>query len=210
MNKPWHRLNINIDNAIVDITKLDTFDQSRSSEYWILRDEEIYSALTHEWCEYMTSLGYKPIGVAIFFKKSNEGQHKNQGLHIDAYDTEKGPVVPVYGINWIMSEHDEGEMVWYDTERIADKLQAEPTVHPSNQALYYRYHAIENLKEFEISRCCIGAQPTLVSIGIPHSVLTPDDQKYVRWSISVRFEETKETETWDDVVNDARSKGLII
>ncbi len=197
MSENYYRLNIDISNALrvdFDFNKLLEESQfaNASSGMWGYSKNQLLDVFNHQWLDYMSSIGVPLSGAVLFYRKP---YHINKYAHIDI---RKDHGDSIYAINWLLDPEDDSEMVWFNTP----KTPGEDGV--TKIGSVYKSWPMAEVKDLEISRCCIKNIPTLVRVDIPHNVIV---NSRLRWAISVRCPVEDNIKTWDDAVE--KHKGLI-
>jgi hypothetical protein len=98
-------------------------------------------------------------------------------------------------INWVLSDIDDSEFVWYNLPEIEPTGIAQPITDDRHAHLYNSWH-ISKLKE--ITRRTIGNKPTVLRVDIPHAVHVGNN---ARLCISVRCRPLTTVRCWEDIVN---------
>jgi hypothetical protein len=194
--KPWHRLNIDVSNAVQ--SHFDTARLYAESEFagkpvgvWTFTNEQMFDVITEEWATYMSTLGFNLTGMILFFRDANLPAHS---AHVDIRKDDNHGCA-IYAINWLLDTEDDSEMVWYD---MPDTLGQDKV---SEAGTLYKAWPLSEVSDLEISRCTIKNIPTLVRVNIPHTIIVGSRP---RWAISVRFSIEDLVKTWDDAVDKHR------
>lgn len=183
--KLWHRLNIDISNAV----KIDVWDYLNndpdSKQYnsmWVETPEGnggVWSLPPHvifhkEWCDYMLHTFGAPVATAQMFQRWPYYQHPQ--AHKDTYLD--GAVIQEGAINWCIGE-DAADHLWF-----ADPSDdVEPVLQKRSEIDIDLSYPLEGL--VELDRINIGSTPTLVHTGVLHTI---EMRHTHRLSCSVRFE----------------------
>jgi hypothetical protein len=199
--KPWYKLNINIDNAIQpDFNFNQLWNESvfkhksegRSGGLWCFPRNEKLKLVTAEWLSYMESLDLEVGSILLFYREPYFIQPET---HVDIYNMEDGGhEFGNYALNWVVDPADNSEMIWYkwpEQDGTLTRLQ------DSSNLPYYHWPNSEFVDK-EIARHIIGREFTLVNVGIPHNIMT---KSVPRWCVSVRmWRKSKPISNWTDAV----------
>jgi hypothetical protein len=188
---PWHVLNIDISNAIrEDFDFNNLINESTIRDLWPYNRETISELFSAEWLAYMNEIGLPPDSATIFYRSPF---FEESMAHVDLF---QNPIRPaVFALNWVVSEGDDSEMIWFDT--------------PDTPGEYIMYDATEvgsrnmswPMSSFDgkhMYRRTLGKQLTLVATGRPHNIIV---NKIPRWCISVRFStRTFNIQSWEEAI----------
>ncbi len=188
--KPWHALNIDISDAV---RKDFNFEQLRenseqhlqSGNMWNFHDHAIHQVFNQEWMDYMCGIGLPIKNTLIFYR---EPYYKSPGAHVDVANNGK---MCIGGINWVLDPLDNSEMIWYHMTPDPGELLFTPA-----NSKYIQWND-SSIKDHVLDRRCIGLQPTLVSVGIPHNVIV---NSRARWAISARLN-LPMVDSWQQIVD---------
>jgi hypothetical protein len=196
VNKPWYRLNIDINNAVR--TDFDFMQLRANSKFstdpvaiWTYSKSQLTDIVNVEWLDYMKSIGLEPSSLLVFYR---DPYYTASKAHVDI---RRNNIPSIYAINWVIDPEDDSEMVWFKLPE--DSGHSDITTANT----YYKSWPMEELEE--LSRCCIKDIPTLVSIGIPHNIIVNDRP---RWVISIRFPIEDHIQDWQSV-NDVFNNFII-
>jgi hypothetical protein len=190
MNRPWHKLNIDISKAIKDESAIYALKGNLSMDRWSFNKQALTDIFNEEWISYMASLGLNLDGACIFYRDVSHAV--DPAAHTDLYNKYKNSK-PVFAINWMLGNND-SEMVWYDAEKVGEGVL---TYDERKNDTFIEHADVENIDDLEISRCCIQNKPVMLSICIPHNIAMGTR---TRWCISVRSVYDKKIQTWNDAV----------
>ena len=117
MSRPWYRLNIDISNAVradFDFDKLYTDSEfaNKPAGLWQFNSKTLTNLFNDSWIDYLKSTGF-PITGAMLFYRAPYFIHPQ--AHIDVRAT---GIKSIYGVNWVINDNDDSEMIWYDTPAI--------------------------------------------------------------------------------------------
>ena len=177
-NNYWHRLNIDLEDPILDLKDYILTDPYRPGEHasynpetggvWTLDPNILFSK---EWLQYLEhDFNIFPGHVQLFYKNKN-AHHSVAHVDVSSTGTLHGGA-----INWTL-DPDDAEMVWYETPTHSHTGEVNTTV--NNQSKEW---PIDGLNI--VARCNIGQRATLVRTDIPHTV---DIGLVDRWAVSFRI-----------------------
>lgn len=189
MTQCWHHLNLDTTNAIRKDWK---FPDPQYNVYgvWFLWAWDVFEP---KWLQAATKLGLEFSSLMLFYR----GPYMStRGAHIDIVETD--PLeIGTYAVNWIIGGRG-SEMVWYNLP------SGELPISYTSAKTAYTYWPTETLTE--IDRCAIATQPTLVKIGMPHSIeMGPEE----RWCISAR-PRLKTKMEWGELLDHLRKLNLLV
>jgi hypothetical protein len=192
--KPWHRLNIDISNAVRKDFDFEKLYQDKMPEFisapggiWCSLPEDVDMSdnkivmnncflidqlFSQEWLNYMRGINLHVQSVTIFYRKP---YYIHPTAHIDL---SRSGSPSIFGINWVLDPMDDSEMIWYDVPVNVSEISYSPADTP------YQNYELDSVKDHVLDQCCIGHCPTLVNVGIPHNVIV---KSRARWAISVRL-----------------------
>lgn len=198
-NKYWHRINIDIEDALNPAYQQMIRIKTNLPWFWIIDIDKLFRK---SWLDYMSSLGVSLSKKAVIFHKKPNEWHKI--AHIDLSDDADSSTNPTSAINWVFGSKD-SEMLWYKTPD--DYLvRTEETFKASKyKIINVAEWPVDNLEI--IDRCSIQLQPTLVNVITAHAVNNSGDED--RYCVSVRFDGF-ESLSWEETVEWFREKGLLL
>lgn len=188
--KPWHRLNIDISNAVRE--DFDFQNLYSKSEYngklagvWSFMHTTVDQLLSQQWIDYMYSIGLPVRSAIVFFRKP---YYIHPGAHVDMFWNGQ---VAIGAINWVLDPLDDSEMIWYDVP-----LDTGQSLQTPAQTKYIQWD-LDSVENHVLDRRCIAKQPTLVNVGIPHNIIVKSRS---RWAVSVRLE-CDTVHSWQEMVD---------
>jgi hypothetical protein len=198
LNNPWHKLNIDISNAIrkdFDYNKLreeSFFKDAPAALYrFIDYSENTHEFFNKEWLEYMRAQGIPVIGGVLFYRRAGYLDYP----HIDlSYNKTPGE----FALNWVITDNDDSKMTWYNAENLAPYgKDIQYNNDPSGNWANLTRFTIDNYKQYETHECTLGKTLTLVDVATPHNIVMGLND---RWCISVRCN-LRVVSNWQDTVN---------
>jgi hypothetical protein len=176
-NKPWHTLNISMDNALnpnfdAEKFRAQTDQAGKPLGIWSFRDTEMLQILNKEWLDYLANEGIEVNSFMIFYRDAHLVYPE---AHVDILWHSDLP--NIFGINWVFSPNDDSYMTWYDVPYESGTSELTPV------NTKYVYWKLEDVKDKELARHTIGNKLTMVRTGIAHNVIVNTQP---RWVISLR------------------------
>jgi len=188
VSRPWHRLNIDVANAISEsghATIAQWIKQLPAhipGGYWrIYHDEGVPEFFNQTFLKDMEDRGL-PVAMSVSFYRRSGYCHPT--AHIDGSMTKK----PIYGLNWVYTPNDDSDMVWYESPDY--NVPTTTTEYGTAQV------DIDTTNLAEVGRVCVGNQLTLVRVDIPHNIIVRQNPRFVV-SLRCRFDDF---ESWDQAV----------
>jgi hypothetical protein len=190
-SRPWYPLDIDVSTAIrsdfdyKEFYKNSKFNGQNVAIWWI-DTNNLNNYFNKEWLSYIEGLNFKIKKLVFFYRKP---YYIFPEAHVDTSRIKK--VTANYAINWVISPNDDSDMVWYDVP-----LETGRANRPlSKTNISYLYWPMEEVKDKEISRCCLGATPHLINIGVAHNIIVREQE---RFAVSIQMEDSL---SWSDAVN---------
>jgi hypothetical protein len=187
--KPWYRLNIDVSDAVSEAGHvtiknwIDGVPGHAPGGYWrIYHDAGVPEFFTSEFLTNMEERGL-PVAMSVCFYRKPHYYHPT--AHIDGSMTKK----PIYGLNWVYTDNDNSDMIWYEAPKI--DVPVTTTEYGTAQV------DIDTSTLSEVGRLRVGPQLTLVRVDIPHNI---EVQEHARFVISLRCR-FDDFESWSDAVN---------
>lgn len=185
---PWYRLNIDISNAISENGALmikswkSSIPGSVQGGYWKLYHDTGLKDFFNK--EFLESLSDQKIPVDMMVSFYRKPHYCHPTAHIDGSLSRK----VIFGLNWIVADDDDSEMVWYEMPKI--EIPITTTEYGTAQV------DIDVSELAEIGRCCVGNHLTLVQVNVPHNVIVREKERFV---ISLRCR-TDTISSWSEAV----------
>ena len=191
-NRPWHRLNVSIENAVrKDFDFKEFYNKSSFAEQpggiWKFNNQTIHDLFTTQWLTYMTELGLEVGSCTVFYRTPH---YVHPQAHVDTF-RDFSPTL--YGLNFTLDANDDSDMVWYDPPQDVGEFTLAGGIET-------KLYDMQLIQDYELSRVCIGSQLTLVNVTYPHNIIVRERE---RWSISVRLtpEANVGINSWADAVD---------
>lgn len=188
MTKLYYRLNLPVDTAInPSFNKENLYSTSEFCNspigIWNFKGQDIFKVLNKSWVKSELEPLSELLAVMVFYRAPN---YQEDFAHLDM--RRYGDVLSS-AINWVISENDDSNMVWY-----CKPLSSLPTSGITDAGTSYCYWP-KSILGSAVDQVTIGKHPTLVCTNLPHSVQMG---KSPRWVLSSRFNEF--APTWDDAI----------
>ena len=190
MTHCWYQLNVDTTNAINTSWKF--LPHERPLGVWYLREQDVF---TKEWMDYTSSLGLKIHSAMAFYRAPFSTAPT---AHIDLYKENDTVNINSFGMNMVFGGID-SEMIWYNKPEfsISDAKYTEADTP-------FIDFPVKTLTE--IDRGSLKNKLTLVRTDVPHTIKMG---VYHRWCISARVD-IPNVVSWNEIVNELRSKKLLI
>jgi len=195
-NKPWHRLNISIENALKKEFDFKEFYNNSSfagqpGGLCLFNNQTMHDLFSAPWLAYMKELGLEVGSCNVFYRTPH---YIHPQAHVDTFRDFRPTL---YGLNWTLDANDDSDMVWYDPPQDVGEFALA-------SGIKTKLYDMKLIQDYELSRVCIGNQLTLVNVTYPHNVIVRERE---RWAISVRLtpEANAGINSWEDAVDKYQS-----
>jgi len=192
LTRPWHRLNINIDNALhKDFDPAQFYQQSQFAGLpggvWTFNRSRIGELFSSEWLDYMRSLNME-VGSCVVFYRTPHYVHAT--AHVDTFADYNAAV---YALNWTLDPKDNSDMVWYNPPEDFGYTTV-------SEGIPTKLWPMEQLVGHEYAKLIVGKQMTMINVTYPHNIIVRERE---RWAFSVRLtpEANAGINTWADAVD---------
>lgn len=188
--KPWHVLSLDISNAVredFDFQNLYSTSEynGKSAGVWNFINHNVDQLLSQQWIDNMHSIGLPVESAMVFFRKP---YYIHPAAHVDVFWDGK---IVAGAVNWVLDSMDDSEMIWYNLSLDSGQILLTPA-----QTKYLNWD-LDSVENHVLDCRCIGNQPTLVNVGIPHNIIVKSRS---RWAISVRLK-SGAVGSWQEIVD---------
>lgn len=201
----WYNTNINFAGALTPAGDelIESLIDQVTKEYTMVVERRFFDdtpqIIYQEWIDNFNDVTGLDLYQAVVFARSPN--LTVPGVHIDDNRDRKRPVAAV---NWVYGI-DDSDMVWY-------KMDGQALVQSYEHGVIHSAFNKDEMSTFEeVERKTIGNTNmlTLVRVDVPHDIVPHDgnSRQNARIGFTMRFR--NEFDSWDDVVSQLQSKGVI-
>jgi hypothetical protein len=187
-NHCWYELNLSVSDAVRS-----DFDLSTTG-FRTFRNPRV--VFTDQWIVQLMKLGLSIRRTTVFYK-SVDSHSPYAHIDGDQFPDHHRPEYSSFAINWVLSgEH--SEMIWYD---MPDNPDTDIVQTPGDTP--YRWWHHENLTAIDCHR--IADRPVILRIDTPHRIRIEQEPR-----IAVSIRTNSHNNDWLTVINDLRSKNILV
>lgn len=187
-NHCWYELDLDVTDAIRHDFELSPVG------FRTFRNPRV--VFTDQWIGQLAKLGLSIRRTTVFYKSVDV---HSPYAHIDGdqFPDQHRPEYSSFAINWVLSG-ERSEMIWYD---MPDNPDADIVQTPGDTP--YRWWHHENLTAIDSHR--ITDRPVILRIDTPHRIKIEQEPR-----IAVSIRTNSHNNDWQAVINDLRSKNILV